>query len=404
MKLQNIATDSKRPYPYGESARFLPQLPTSYVFIESVIDSGLLSEASSSRLGAVLSAGLAKLQNFLTPDASTDFDSLLAFIAPKGGGLPKIKDLIVRAKEIDGALVDNEDWWREVFEVCGVKDPAIQERIRSQVAKEVAPKPEKEPEPPAPPEAEDNFETSFRNMWKPPTGSYGSDPRSATHPVEKAYRHRQMRNDRIKLLHRSLQRLHGQDIGESICNAIAQGLLNEGSVRSNLKFVASNTVRRLGCPSVANFEDENWLNRFMRSIAPKDEPLEEGFRDFARGARNFLANPKYTIDKLDDTSRREQNQQSAKLALQLIFDHLKKEMGVRLRVAGLTLDDLHETVKMWNKLHAKYRSGSRDPRLMAKLAEVFEKLKSIIFALQPEMAKGEIGESLKRFTEGAVCG
>jgi hypothetical protein len=378
MKLRQVATGQ-------------PDTAVSYLFVETVLHSGVLTEASQSRLGALLAAGLSKLQNFLTPDAATDLESLLFFIAPDGGGLTRVKELITQAKNIDGILVENNDWWNDLFNACGVKDPEIQAGIKNKVTKEFSkPEPAASPAPPVPPPGfKDAVHGMFNQHGPSPAGHGGTNQRAATpappshEPVLKAYSERQARTQRLRALNSALSKLGASKMTESFYSEVAKNLLDEGAVRTNLKYVMSNLMRRMGHPISTNYPDENWLKKFMSNR----QQVSEGFTDFMRDARNFVANPSYTVDKLDNTSRQEQNQRAAKIAVQLIFDHLKKEADARLGIVDMDLDDVREALGLWNKLAERYKKGSRDSRLIAKLKELKEKIRQITFALNPESAK-----------------
>src|SRR5215831_8586968 len=116
MRLNQITTE----LPASQALGINSHLPLSYLFVESVLSSGVLSEADSNRFGALLKAGLAKLRNFMTPDASTDLDALLNLLVPAGGGLARVKALIQQAKQLPGQLIRNDNWWQELFSVFGV--------------------------------------------------------------------------------------------------------------------------------------------------------------------------------------------------------------------------------------------------------------------------------------------
>ena len=68
--------------------------PIPYIFIESVIESNVLSEGSFVEL---FKTGIAKLKAALTPGPGGDVETLLTFMAPKGGGITAINSLLKQA-------------------------------------------------------------------------------------------------------------------------------------------------------------------------------------------------------------------------------------------------------------------------------------------------------------------
>ena len=92
-------------------------------------------------------------------------------------------------------------------------------------------------------------------------------------------------------------------------------------------------------------------------------------------------------DDFVDSSGREIRQVSN--AMQLFFDYLKGEMAARLRVAGLTLKDLHERLRGWNEIHARYK---RNPtaKLKAEIGRYHaEKMKPLMMAIRPDLCKDD---------------
>lgn len=351
--------------------------PLSYLFIETVLCNCPISE--DARFGALMAASLAKLRNFITPGASSDLVALLSFLAPTGGGATKLKQLVDQAKSINGSLSDDDGWWTDIFNVCGLKDKSIQDSIRQQVSDELTSNQQQTPN-------------------QPTVYDQQQDEYDEERDKQQKRRNNKSRLERLQKYLSDLNAKYSQRVSESVFNAMAVALIKEGSIKSSLKFVGSNMMRRFGSPTFAHYSDDDWFKTFMGKFS-KDKAVAEGIGDMARSVgtgvgnlvrnvRTYAANPQYTTNKLNDVSRGEDNQRGAKLAVQLLFSHLKKEASARLGVAGFTLKDLHSVVRLWDKLHAKYRSGSRDPKLIAKLAEVYnQKLKPLVLSLNPELAK-----------------
>ncbi len=369
MRLQHITSDR----PQDQQLRLLGvegDRSVSYLFIESVRAGGLLSEAGSNQLVALMRAGIAKLQNFMTPDASTDLDAMLAFMAPTGGGIAKVKSLVAKAKELEGPLLQDDNWWSDMFDAFSIKDPAVRDEVKKKVGVEMGQGKDEDP-----------METLG--------GMSQEDDRhgvSASIAAMKKQRAGHVTPAPVPM-------------AEAILSAVAVGLMNEGNVRSNLKFVASNVMRRLGAPTNTSWIDDDWLDKFMRTVKT---PVREGFGDFARDARNFFTNPEYSAGKLNKSAGGESNQRAAKLAVQLLFDRLKSELHQRLQIANLTMKDMKEALETWGKLQMQYTSGTRSPQLVAELQQAFAKMKQILFAVNPDLAKQSFTESSLRKLR-AIC-
>lgn len=336
-------------------------LSFSYLFLEQMLESQILTEAAGSRLGSLISASLAKIQNFLAPGVTGHLDALLSFIAPKGGGLKRVQELVAQSKQIEGDITQNDDWWRDIFRATGIQDPSAQHNIRTKITEQFPINPQPQPEAP--------------------------QQQQAPQPQKGASRLRSLGT----YLNGVSERFR-QGFSEAVAVNILKGLIPEHFGYSSLKYATRNLLRRQGMLQV---DPDDWLKRFMKTISNAEpKPIAEGIGDFLRGARHFLTNPQYSSDKLDQSAQNSRNQHAAKLAVQMIFDHLNREMTARLRVAGLTMKDLHDAINFWNKLNAKYQQGSRDPRLLEALKEQYQnKIKPIVVALYPEINSSSFGES-----------
>jgi hypothetical protein len=431
MKLQQIITGSShlqfRFLAGNVPGRLGNDIPLAYVFVESVIGGKLLTETNSDRLTSLLKAGIAKLQNFLTPDATSDLDALLFFIAPKSGGLPKIKELIKAAKDSPDDILKDEEWWRDMFDTFGLSDPAIQQEVRVKVEEEVGATAATPPPEADQPGWRQRFTDFMGQMGEPPGGDSAEPDPSFMHDLHaerqataqdqndlydmlrrntvsrkeavRRFKELQARIEALKAA-RKARRGVAEATADAITTGIAQNLLAETDIRSNLRFIASNMMRRLGYPSVVPYQESDWLKKFVQTVGgynhKEKDAVEEGLADFTREMRHFFANPNYSTGRLDDSARRDRNQRAAKLAAQILFNKLRTEMEQRLKVANLTLQDVHETIKRYKDLEARHKRGSRDPRLMAAIREVVDKIKRILYAVHPDMARAATMESLQR--------
>lgn len=357
--------------------------PPAYLFVETVLTSNVLSEAATNRLHALINAGVAKLQNLLTPDPNSDLETLLSVLIPASQGINRVKALVEQAKTMDGELIDNNAWWVDLFNAFGQKDTAVQKEIRDAVAKEfIGQQAGAQPS---------GSRSGSRSQTRQSGAGFDIQAAIAQVQADRAKLKEQLAQnakdraasaEQIAKLKAKIAEMERGGMAEELYKEVAIALLNEESVRSNLRFLAGST-RRLGSNSTTPIIYQNWLDEFVKSR----KPVKEGFRDFIDNARTFLGNPNHAAASMDDSTRKNRNQRAAKLAVQLLFGKLKTELAQRLKLANLTLKDMRDTLILWKQLQAKYQDGARDQQFIAKVKETFEKLKRIIMAVNPEMAK-----------------
>lgn len=399
MKLQHIGTDGghylSRP-KYGE-------LPPAYLFIESVIACRVLSEASSNRLEAIVGAAAGKLKNLLTPGASSDLETMLSFLAPKGGGLAKVQQLVKQAGESQTDIAQDEAWWQQMFDAFGVVDQSVRQTIKaktSQIAankpvtgapaqdQQQAPVPGAETVPPgasAAPTAQQPdvaaLEQERAAAAQEQTGLTGQIDQNRTDQSQSRAKVAQLR---AKLA--ALKAKGSGGVAESMLRHIAHGLLAEAEVSSNLKFVANSLMRRLGYPSSSTVQEVNWLKKF---IGP---PVKEGFRDFFNNLRMNYANPMYSADKWDQYGAGQNNQHLAKVAVRLLSDYITQSFQERLQVANLTPKQAMQHLVEWEKIKAAQATAIKNrqpmpPAIQARYAAAYQNMQRVVFALNPELAR-----------------
>lgn len=398
MKLNHIGVNGghylSRPR-YGE-------LPPSYLFIESVIASRVLSEATSNRLEAVITAAASKLRNLLTPGASSDLETMLTFLAPKGGGMAKIQQLVQAAGQSQTPIDQDETWWQQMFDAFGVVDPQIRNTVRAKTQQIVGNQPVTGASPAAAPAAPGSPSAG------PPAASTpaaGSPPDLATLEQQRAAaaqeqtdlmgqldqnrgQQDQARN-KVEQLRAKLAALKAKrgGVAEAVLHHIATQLLAEADVGSNLKFVTSGLMRRLGCPASSTVQEVDWLKKFLGKA-----PVKEGFSDFFRNLRMNYANPMYSAQKWDQYGAGQANQHAAKVAVRLLSDHITQIFQERLKVANLTPQQAMQNLVEWEKIKAAQAAAIKNrqpmpPDLQAKYATTYQNMQRVVFALNPELAR-----------------
>lgn len=358
MKLSNLTQDAGHPL----TRHRFGGLPASYLFVESVIGSGVLSETANNRLAHVMRAAINRLQNFLTPGASSDLEAMLGFFAPKGGGLQKVNEIVRKAGELQNPIDQEQTWWQDIFSVFNLQDPAVQQKIQTQAVEAAG------------------GQSSQRNNNADLLNALAKNAADRQTSMADIQQTQQKIND--------LQARNAPTV-ESVLNFVAKELLNEADVKSNLRFVASNMMRRLGHNSTTPVQEVNWLKRFATSF---DKPVDEGFHDFFRNLRMMAANPGHIKVRADQSQLKHHNERVAKLAVQYLSDWITQEMNSRLKVANLTPQDVISVGREWTKYQTEYQraNGQVSEDFKQRFSELKERMQRIVYALNPDIAKGTV--------------
>ncbi len=368
-------------------------LPASYLFIEAVIATGALSEAAATRVGGAMQAAMARLRNFMTPGASTDLGSLLHFFAEKGGGFPKLKELVAKAKQSPTPIAQDTEWWRQMFEVFGLKDPAVQSKIQSRAIQIVGSSPTTAP--------------SGKKAGGAGAGATDPDRVAALAHRDDLRRRldqnlldQQASQQRLQELEAKLAAFKAKrqarnqppipPTTEALLDNLAHLVLVEAEATSSLRCVANHLMRKLGFPSNTSSHEMEWLKRFVSNF--KTTPLVEGFNDYFNNLRHMVANPGIVSGNIQDTTLRHQNEHLAKVAIKLLSDRLTQELGDRLRVANLTTKDLATTFQEYQALakvfeRVKGTPQAQNPVFLGRVASFKQMQQRILLALKPELAK-----------------
>ncbi len=380
MKLQNIAL---REGDY-RTRHYSGDAPISYLFVETVVESGLLREAAAGRLAQLMKTAITKLQNFMTPGAASDLDALLGFINPAGGGIPKIKQMVKKAGESATPILDDQTWWQDMFNIFGVKDESLKQSIIYNSKKSAGA---------APVDYAPNSTPGGGGKPQPPAPA----PPQATAPaaVPQTPLNGQIDAFKAKLAARG-QELQSRAAKprltpaapavEGLWDELAAHLMTETAIKSNLRFVANNMLRKLGHTATVNVQSDDWFKDFMA----RRPVVREGFADFFRDLRTKAANPGYADVRASNSQMAAYNERAAKLAVRFLSDYLTAEMENRLKVANLSADDMMRTSKEWQKIQMAYGknpTASSDSAFMAKYQDAYQKMQRLLFALNPDLAR-----------------
>lgn len=425
MKLSSITADvDARPFQVrticggpnllSEAIKGTNSPPLSYLFIESVSATNVLDEAGESRLGALLKAGMAKLNAALTPGNAEDLDTLLTFQAPDGGGSKAVNDLVSQASKVEGDITQNQEWWNNLFNVFNVSDDTVKGNIINQVQQDVntgtAPPTGGPQQQAAGDPLDDQAQDPMAGTRQAAQGEQGAqatagaggfpggvslDQLRGERDAEQSYQNdiaaqlaairKQREENRAEIGHlrNRLDQARaeagvGKPAAESVCNDIALALLNEHAIQRHLNAVCSHMFHRMAA---------NANRRDIRIPMLNEAGLGDRLRGAFNSARNFIANPEYAKRKLRGATGSANNQHAAKLAVQALTDHIRTAFEAKLQEAGMTPDQIREKMQTWMSLKKLYDQGTPSPKLMDAFIAASNEMKKIFELFQQGAAK-----------------
>lgn len=345
-----------------------------YIFIDSVLASNILTETDLGHLDAILKAGLAKLRAALTPGNAKDLDTLLRFMAPQGGGVEAVNKLIQTANQNQGDLTNNNDWWNGLFQTFGVQDEQVRNNIMDQVRQNVSNQPTQPQQPTqqSPPELQ------------PPEPQ---QPRAQRNPelLNLLRQERQSESDYQSGILKQIADIRQERSKTQADIAKLRKMLDRMTSRTATESIYSDVMRQLFC----EYSVINCMPRIVRQITRRYPILTEaGLMDKLRGAikggRNLFANPHLAKQQLAGATTAATNKRAAKLAVQLLTDHLRTSFEMKLSEAGMTPDQIASKLRQWDRLkQLEAQSGDNpSPKLVEALLAVSNDLKKIFELFQ----------------------
>jgi len=343
------------------------------LFLESAIQTKLMSEADLTNLQAMLKAGIARLKSALTPGTSSDLDILMAFMAPGVGGSKSIESLLNSAKLTDKNLGENDEWWDEYFSTFKIDDYNIQKDIRNQVADEVGQQSVDQDMlrkngtlSPYNSDAErgGNNQNSQDSQGRQEKGPFDEEDifsqeiqnsdewrKQLLDAISKGKAGKQTASNKLRDLNAKLdQLLKNAPRSEGFIFPITDMLLEYKSVQNNIHLITNNVISVANCKygfNIPTINENGLLNKL----------------------RTMMANPKYANRLLNKSTNTDTNIQAAKLAIRIATDHLRDKFNIKLKSAGLSPSEIIKTYIAWKKL----KSSNGDKRTILELEN---KLKS----------------------------
>jgi hypothetical protein len=356
--------------------------PLPSVFIRAVVNSNILTEAEGNILTQLFKAGIAKLKAAMTPGTSEDLELLLTMMAPQGGGVEKVEQLLDAARQ--GPIHDNEDWWNSFYEAFNIQDDLVKQDIRDRVSTEIPGAKPNKPQVPGGEEVGGNKFQDFVNRLGgqrkgaeagAETGGKFQDFADRLGGLEKRQQDNRARADEIR---KRMAELQGQQQSEETQAVIGTILCEMNSVRTNFSIVSNlmhAEIRAICEGKVPRFDDRVLFNM-----------LSEGMLD---DIRTRLANPNYSRGENDRTAQKYGRQAEladgervAKLAINVAKQQLRQKFNASLQDAGLLPNDIAKSYATWKKLS---QVRNKDQKQLAEYQIATKKLKQAMELFQPMM-------------------
>jgi hypothetical protein len=369
--------------------------PIPYIFIESVVESRVLDEGAFSEL---FKTGIAKLKAALTSGPGGDVETLLTFMAPKGGGITTVNNLIKRASAEEGSLLENQQWWEELFGTFNIGDQSTKAEIQQQVQQDLLnPQANVEAGGEAG-EAGGEAKPGFFDKFKDAMSGGGSAGDLAASDVgagdvgagDDLEGRREALNDRFESLFSRLEKLKADREGSASpveppaepdlefaepesgpvqqrlpgmeeCNVadLALALLNDHCVQANIGRIGNLMLRRIGSHhhvQMPTISEAGLLGRLRDAVGGIPDKLRRG----AETARSMIANPKHAARSLATSGAASNNERAAKLAVQILSEKLRTDFEAKLSANGLTPDQIVTTLNQWQELKPKAEAGNAE--------------------------------------------
>jgi hypothetical protein len=296
------------------------------LFIESVATADLITEAQASALAVLFKSQLAKLQAALAPKTTEDLKHLLTFVAPQGGGIAQVDNLIKLAKQTRGNILSNTKWWDELFKTFNVTDKAVKQSVLQQFAKS---QPTDSP-----------IATPRQSKSSDFIGNIKRGFQSAMNPSDDAglARNREMRADSDKRLAALAKRLEELQ-NESIAN-YARTLLEFPQIIKHLTTLVETMARSSGGKYIT-------INEAGLPERAKQTMGRGLFDKLGENVSDLVNNPKRAETRYQKTYDTSTNERIAKLAIQTLTDIVRDKFETALETKNITPQQVMTAVEKY---------------------------------------------------------
>lgn len=350
---------------FGHQINSLPS-----IFIDTVLESRVLTETDANILTKLFGAGIAKLKAAITPGTSQDLDMLLTFMAPMGGGIEQVKGLLEAAKA--APIHTNEEWWESFYQTFGIDDDLIKQDIRDRVSSEFSQqqRQQQKQKPSVPGGGEvgggkfDDFLSSLKGVQA--NRKKTLDAKAAEMQQKEAAR--------------AKAQMGGMPESDETMAMVAGLVCEINSVQKNFSLISNLLHHKLGtlCEGKLPPLDDRVLFHVL-SEGPMLDKLRTGLGNQNYARSEMDKKNQATAQQYDATAQAADGQRAAKLAVNIAKDHLRQKFNAALQDAGLLPKDIAKSFASWKKLamikHKDEKQRAAYQLVSKRLQKAFELFK-----------------------------
>ena len=330
----------------------------SHLFLLAVNESRL---PRSAQFASIINTGISQLRAYLTADASQELNMLLSFMQgdTRGESARRVSDLIESSKS-DTNIINNQEWWSNLYKATGIADPQVQNNIFNQVRRLMSGPAQGGPVQGTSPlqRARTNQTGETDTPSAPQNGIEQHRQQEQAYNSQLAQKLEQIRQGResnqaeITKLLKAIEDKKAQLKTESICSAIAYDLLQHPHIVEHLSTINQHIAKMLGVKTTI-----------------VEAGLADRLKSTFRNAANIAANPGLAASsKANYDSHR-----AAKLATQLITQHLRAKFDQALITNKINPDSFRAQYQEWQRL----QSGTLTPQQQTTRDTISNNLKMV---------------------------
>jgi hypothetical protein len=282
-------------------------------------------------------------------------DALLAFVAPEGGGIKKVKQLVDAAKTLPGSIYESERWWEQAFRAFGLEDEGERNAVVDKVKADVPPAGAREPGSPQP--------GSSRPDWLADLYRERDSVERRQDQLREILRQNQDRRtanqEQLQALLRRLEGLRGRRAEESIAAEVALAIMESPKVRHLAPVILRNILTRVGAvvesapPTIVT---EGLTGRVVEALQKTPGYMSALVGDITESLgkmRETMAYPNYAREKHGEMQQQANNERAAKLAVMILTDMVKKKLATKLAEVDMTPQQILRDFAEWKKLEER---------------------------------------------------
>lgn len=389
-------TITKEPFDTINSASQYKLYPYGLYLIGAIINSRILGEAKSQNLNSMLGAGLSRIQSSLAPNVNNSIEPILKFVAPRGGGVSAVKQLVDGAAKVNGSVVDNQNWLNSLFTVFGVNDKQSRSNLTNQLRSNLGNTKPQAGTQPTPSGTQPTSQSPPQSATQPTTQRQPSLPQgndlgglAGTVGSEKAATIKSVNDIKAVLDAVATNRTNAaaelakvqakinslmaklatksppptSTTAESVINDIAYRLLYEHEVNKNLNRIIPESVRLFGLAygvPIVTIAEADWGK------------LGQTVGGFLSGVRDYLANPQYASKQFAAQQSQYDNITTAKYAVKIVLNHVQESFKAKLQQVGLNPDEVVKLYNQWNTMRKQNSASTKLADIGRKLDQVYK--------------------------------